>query len=350
MKSVIFVGWVNQGKPPVDGETAKNQHLIAALRKYCRVTVLDFYQKNRHPWVFLQALWAFVSQPKATIIFSTSAKNVYGILKLFKVVGLRRNIIHWVIGGAFADNVQKGIFRADVFGFARHTLVESPFMAEQLEACGIKGVRQLPNFKPISYYPTIKTPPSGGWGTRGCAFVFLSRIMPEKGCDYILEAARQLNSQGLTERFSIDFYGKIDDGYIPAFETALASLPNVHYAGYLDLTQPAGYDRLAEYDVMLFPTYWKGEGFAGVFIDAFIAGLPLIASDWAHNRQFLREGETALFIPVHDVQPLARRMRECIEGQVDVLRMKNYCQAEAAKYSIDHVITPGLLKEIDLLL
>lgn len=349
MKHVIFVGWVNQGKPPVDGETAKNQHLITALRKYCRVTVLDFYQKNRHPWVFLQALWAFVSQPKATIIFSTSAKNVYGILKLFKVLGLRRNIIHWVIGGAFADNVQKGIFRADVFGIAKHTLVESSVMAKLLEACGIKGVRQLPNFKPIPYYPTIKTPPSGGWGTRGCAFVFLSRIMPEKGCDYILEAARQLNSQGLTERFSIDFYGKIDDGYIPAFETALASLPNVHYAGYLDLTQPAGYDRLAEYDVMLFPTYWKGEGFAGVFIDAFIAGLPLIASEWAHNRQFLREGETALFIPVHDVQALARKMQECVEGRVDVPRMKKYCQTEAQKYSIDNVITPGLLKEIDLL-
>lgn len=343
MKHVIFVGWVNQGKAPVDGETAKNQHLITALRKYCRVTVLDFYQKNRHPWVFLQALWAFVSQPKATIIFSTSAKNVYGILKLFKVLGLRRNIIHWVIGGAFADNVQKGIFRADVFGIAKHTLVESPLMVTQLKECGIKGVRQIYNCKPIPYYPAIRQP-------KGVfRFVFLSRIMPEKGCGDILEAARQMNSQGLAERFSIDFYGKIDDGYKPVFETALASLPNVHYAGYLDLAQPAGYDRLAEYDVMLFPTYWKGEGFAGVFIDAFIAGLPLIASEWAHNRQFLREGETALFIPVHDVQALARKMQECVEGRVDVPRMKKYCQTEAQKYSIDNVIPLGLLKEIDLL-
>jgi len=343
MKNVIFVGWVNQGKPPVDGETAKNQHLITALRKYCRVTVLDFYQKNRHPWVFLQALWAFISQPKATIVFSTSAKNVYGILKLFKVLGLRRDIIHWVIGGAFADNVQKGIFRADVFGIAKHTLVQSPLMVTQLKECGIKGVRQIYNCKPIPCYPTIKQP-QGVF-----RFVFLSRIMPEKGCGDILEAARQMNSQGLTERFSIDFYGKIDDGYKPVFETALASLPNVHYAGYLDLAQPAGYDRLAEYDVMLFPTYWKGEGFAGVFIDAFIAGLPLIASEWAHNRQFLRKGETALFIPVHDVQALARKMQECVEGRVDVPRMKKYCQTEAQKYSIDNVITPGLLKEIDLL-
>lgn len=343
MKSVIFVGWVSQGKPPVDGETAKNQHLITALRKFCRVTVLDFYQKNRHPWVFLQALWAVISQPKAAIVFSTSAKNIYAVLKLIKALRLKRTVIHWVIGGAFADNVQKGIFRADVFGYARHTLVESPVMAKQLEACGIKGVRQLPNFKLISYYPTIKQP-QGVF-----RFVFLSRIMPGKGCDYILEAARQLNSHGLAEKFIVDFYGKIDDGYKPAFETALASLPNVNYAGYLDLTQPAGYDRLAGYDVMLFPTYWKSEGFAGVFIDAFIAGLPLIASDWAHNRQFLREGETALFIPVHDVQALAHKMQECIEGKVDILSMRKCCQAEAAKYRVDHVITPGLLKEIELL-
>lgn len=343
MKHVIFVGWVNQGKPPVDGETAKNQHLITALRKYCRVTVLDFYQKNRHPWVFLQALWAFVSQPKATIIFSTSAKNVYSILKLFKVLGLRRNIIHWVIGGAFADNVQKGIFRADVFGIAKHTLVQSPLMVTQLKECGIKGVRQIYNCKPIPYYPAIRA------AQGRFRFVFLSRIMQGKGCDYIIEAAKQLNSHGLAEKFIVDFYGKMDEHYRLAFESGLKGLPNVHYQGYLDFTQPTGYDRLAQYDVMLFPTYWKSEGFAGVFIDAFIAGLPLIASDWAHNRQFLREGETALFIPVHNIQALANKMQECIEGQVDILSMRKCCQAEAAKYRVDHVITPSLLKEIDLL-
>jgi len=29
MKDVIFVGWVNQGRAPVDGETAKNQYITA---------------------------------------------------------------------------------------------------------------------------------------------------------------------------------------------------------------------------------------------------------------------------------------------------------------------------------
>lgn len=48
MKQILFVGWVNQGRAPVDGETTKNQFILAELKKYCKVTVLDFYEKNRH--------------------------------------------------------------------------------------------------------------------------------------------------------------------------------------------------------------------------------------------------------------------------------------------------------------
>ena len=91
-KNIIFVGWVNQGKAPVDGETTKNQYIIAELKKYCEMTILDFYEKHRHPWIYAQALWALLAEPKATIIFSTSAKNVYAILRLFKFLRYSRQI------------------------------------------------------------------------------------------------------------------------------------------------------------------------------------------------------------------------------------------------------------------
>jgi hypothetical protein len=55
MKQVIFVSLVRQSKSLVDGKTTKNQYIIAELKKYCKVTVLDFYEKNRHPWIYLQA-------------------------------------------------------------------------------------------------------------------------------------------------------------------------------------------------------------------------------------------------------------------------------------------------------
>jgi glycosyltransferase involved in cell wall biosynthesis len=101
--------------------------------------------------------------------------------------------------------------------------------------------------------------------------------------------------------------------------------------------------------MLLFPTYWKGEGFAGIFIDAFVSGLPLIITDWAHNRQFVKEGETGLFIPVQDAKALAQKMKDCIEGQYDILKMKQYCQIEAKKYDVSRIVTEGLLKKIEIL-
>ena len=343
MKDVIFVGWVNQGKAPVDGETTKNQYIIAELKKYCKVIVLDFYEKRKHPWVYLQALWAVITQPHATIVLSTSASNIYGMLKWFKKLNLRRNVVHWVIGGTLGDKVKNGIFNANIIGYAKHTLVESPLMLRQLEDCGVAGVIQVPNFKLINYLPKVSVPQDV------IRFVFLSRIMAEKGCNEILTAAKLLNEWGMQDQYIVDFYGKVADDYKTTFEEGLSKLQNVKYQGFLDMRQKEGYDKLATYDMLLFPTYWKGEGFAGIFIDAFVAGLPMIITDWAHNSQFVKEGETGLFIPVHDAKALAQKMKECIEGQYDILKMKQYCQIEAKKYDVRRIVTEDLLKKIEIL-
>lgn len=343
MKRVIFVGWVRTGKPPVDGETAKNQYIIAELKKYCKVTVLDFYQKNRHPWIYLQALWAFMIQPKATIVLSTSASNIYSMLKWFKKLNLQRNVVHWVIGGTLGDRVKNGVFNADVIGYAKYTLVESPLMLRQLEECGVKGVIQVPNFKHIDYLPHVSKPKDT------LRFVFLSRIMAEKGCNEILEAAKLLNEWGMQDRYIVDFYGKVADNYKTTYEEGISRLSNVKYQGFLDMRQKEGYDKLATYDMLLFPTYWRGEGFAGIFIDAFVSGLPMIITDWAHNSQFVKEGETGLFIPIHDAKALAQKMKECIEGQHDIGKMKELCQIEAKKYDVRKIVTEDLLKKIEII-
>jgi glycosyltransferase involved in cell wall biosynthesis len=343
MKQVLFVGWVNQGKPPVDGETTKNQYIITELGKYCKITVLDFYEKRKHPWVYLQALWGVVTQPHATIVLSTSASNIYGMLKWFKKLNLIRNVVHWVIGGTLGNKVKNGVFNADVVGYAKYTLVESPLMLRQLEGCGVRGVIQVPNFKRIDYLPKVNIPQNV------MRFVFLSRIMAEKGCNEILAAAKFLNEWGMQDQYMVDFYGKVADDYKATFEEGLSKLPNVKYQGFLDMRQNEGYDRLATYDMLLFPTYWRGEGFAGIFIDAFVSGLPMIITEWAHNSQFVKEGKTGLFIPVKDAKALAQKMKECIEGKYDISKMKGLCQIEAKKYDVRNIITENLLKNIELI-
>jgi len=349
MKKLIFVGWVNQGKAPVDGETTKNQYIIAELKKHCKLTVLDFYQKNRHPWIYLQALWTFITQPKATIILSTSAKNVYGMLKLFKALHVRRDIIHWVIGGAFGKFVQEGRFQADIFNYVKYNLVQCKGMIAELESAGVTNARFVSNFKPIAYYPDLEKAIAGRTSSDKVRFVFLSRIMPDKGCDYLLEAVRMLNEKGLQEKFILDFYGKIDGSYKNDFLQKVNQYENVTFHGLLDLRTNEGYDTLATYHAMIFPTYWKGEGFAGVFIDAFIAGLPVLASDWAYNAEILSGEQLGLVYPAHDVTALANTMEKCILGKVNLTGMAIRARAEAVKYQADRVMTEEYLKSINLL-
>ena len=54
----------------------------------------DLYEKNKHPWIDLQALCAFISHQDASVILLMTAKNVYSLLKIFKTFGVKRNFIH----------------------------------------------------------------------------------------------------------------------------------------------------------------------------------------------------------------------------------------------------------------
>jgi glycosyltransferase involved in cell wall biosynthesis len=349
MKQVIFVGWVRTGKPPVDGETTKNQYIIAELKKYCKVTVLDFYQKNRHPWIYLQALWAFITLSKATIILSTSAKNVYGMLRLFKALHFHREIIYWVVGGAFGKHVQLGRFRADVFNYVKFNLVQCHGMIDELRSAGVTNSKFVSNFKPIAYYPDLEKALLQRKQSTKTRFVFLSRIMAEKGCDYILAATKLLNDKGYANSYTIDFYGKVDAGYKETFERGVETFGNIRYHGLSNLKRKDGYDELATYHAMLFPTYWKGEGFAGVFIDAFIAGIPVLASDWAHNAEAIKNGELGIIYPVHDVKALADTMEKCIIGEYDLEEMAVHARNEASRYDAVQVLNEDYLQSIGLI-
>lgn len=348
-KGAIVIGWINKGKAADCGETMKNQLLVQRLEELgVRCRQIDVKGWRKHPWIFIQLAWDMIVHHNDTIIFSSSAANTYPMMKLMYRFGWKQKTVHWVIGGLFGERVQKGYFDRKVVGIIDHTLVESPLMKIQLESCGLKNVKVVPNFKPINYYPSIDWK-SKEDRNRPLRFVFLSRIIPEKGCDYILEAAQILNEKEYFQKFSVDFYGKIDEAYKDTFFSKVNQLENVRYSGFLNLRNLEGYDILSQYDAMLFPTYWMGEGFAGIFIDAMISGLPIIATDWMHNKYLLKDGETAMFIPAHDAKALAIKMQECIDCRVDLAAMACHCQQTAQSYDTKKVITRELLKEINII-
>lgn len=340
----IILGYVNKGSVPKDGESVKNQYIISQLEKFgVKMYPLDFFGWRKRPWVLAQALLTLVLRPGTPLILSTNPGNIYGMLKVHKHLGSKRKVIYWVIGGSLHERIKSGEFKPQYFKGIDLLIVESSIMAESLRKQGVDNVMVLPNFKDVKYFPQIHVP---GEKLR---FVFLSRVSPFKGVDYIFKAVEILNSKGYGDRYEIDIYGKVADDYVESFNTQAQASPNARYAGFLEMATKEGIDKLATYDAMLFPTFWPSEGFAGIFIDAAVCGLPIVATEWAHNRAFLEEGYDALFVPPKDAEALAEQMRRMIDGEVDLPAMKENARRKASKYDIDNVVTPQLVKEIGLL-
>lgn len=318
--------------------------LLKVFGQYCDIIGIDFYRNKQRPWVFLQALWVLVRYPKASIILSTTAANIYPLLKIFNFLGIKRNIIHWIIGGEFDKLVQEGRFDVKVLNVAKWHLAQSIDMVKYLKECGVKEVRFIPNFRQIPEISEKETTPENGI----IKFIFMSRIMPEKGVFDILECVDRLNAKSYNERFSVDFYGPIADSTKKEYEKRMSKIPNVKYKGILNLRNEGGYAILSSYQAMLFPTFHPSEGIPGAIVDAFIAGVPVITTDWRHNREVVADNKTGIIVPVHDTDRLSEVMEDIICGKISLDAMSKNAKKEAEKYNAEKIININFIKELGI--
>lgn len=342
---ILFVGAVNVGGIADDGETMKNRILINSISKNTGsdVVVIDTRNRPKRIYYMIKYVLLLLFIRNAKIVFSASSFVTYKLIKIAYRLGVNpHNIYYWVIGGKYADFVKQGRIAKEWYLPIKHIFVEGDSMRHQLNDLGYNNVSTFPNFKEINYIPKRNVVDNGK-----IRFVFLSRIIPQKGVDLIIEASKQLNEK-YSEQFIVDFYGKIESTYKDVFLNKISGMSNVNYRGFLNLTESSGYDKLATYDVMLFPTYWDGEGFPGIIIDAYIAGLPIIASDWNLNSQIIKDGFTGYIIPVNDQNALIETMQKCIDGNIDLCSLSKSAQSEVWNYNADTIVNKIFLEKIGL--
>lgn len=348
MKKVILLGRINLHKDPIGGETAKNQNLLIELRKFCKVYPLDFYNNKKRLWIFPYALLVLMFHPKATLILSTDAVNIYGLLRIRYLIKSKRNVVHWVIGGKFDKKVQAGRFDVKILNCASCHLVEGRAMKRNLTELGVNNVKHIINFRCISYFPVIDTEKYANYIPL-IKFVYFGRIVKPKGIDNLLEAIRMLNDIGYADKFTVDFYGMIGKEYENEFNAALFDIPNARYGGFLDLKSGIGYDVLAQKHVFVFPTCHEGEGVAGAIIDSYVSGLPVIATKWNCNEEVVLNGKAGMIIPPKDSVALFDAMKDVVDGKVSLGLMSRAARHEAERYKAENVITKDFLKEIGVM-
>ena len=345
MINIIIIGaFGEKGKIPCGGETCKNN----IFKSYFSSLGGSIITKNtsgwkRNPFIILNIIFTVLTHPSHKIFLSVS-RSANKVIRLFKWLHIKNDIVYCVVGGNFHKLMAAGIYDVNDYKTLKSILVQNIEMFIELERLGLKNVHYVPNVKMIEYIPNHVCRTEGP-----LQFVFMSQVRKEKGCDLIIDAVKMLNDMGFSNKFSVTFYGKIKKEYESLFLKKIVEFSNIKYKGVLNLNTKEGYDILSSYDAMLFPTYWVSEGFPGVFIDAFISSLPIIASDWNFNAELVEHGKNGLIVRPQDSSSLRDAMLQVIENRDLLIGFSRESGKRSGTYDIRNIYNDVWLCKIGLI-
>ena len=247
-------------------------------------------------------------------------------LRLLNVF-FRKNIHYVVIGGWIANHLQKHpLVAASVKSF-RGIYVEVKTLLHQLECLGCPNVYVLPNCKKLPIVENV----SSSLTENKLRLVLFSRIMKEKGIEDAVAVVRKLNEMEDGKVYALDIYGPIDYNQIEWFNHVKKMFtPQINYRGEVQYENSVAV--LKNYHLLLFPTYYEGECFAGTIIDAFASGLPVIASNWKFNSDVIENGRTGFLFKPHDEKDMIDKIIQLSDNPELRSEMSQNCIDMAKMY------------------
>jgi glycosyltransferase involved in cell wall biosynthesis len=210
--------------------------------------------------------------------------------------------------------------------------VETRAMRDGLTRLGLDNVKWLPNFRQFDrHMPRLQRTPSVP-----LRLVFCARVFKEKGIEEAIEAVRLVNGNAASPAVVLDVYGPVEAVYQERFPQVLEGARHVQYKGVLPTESV--HSTLQHYDLLLFPTYYSDEGFPGTIVDAYVAGLPVLATDWRYNRELVEHGVTGALYQPQSAVALAVAIGKYVEAPQLIERMRPWCVAEAEHYHVERAV------------
>ena len=199
---------------------------------------------------------------------------------------------------------------------------------ELVNKYGFTNCAFFPNFRKIN--PVLQSINL----TASLKLVYFGRIDRMKGYDIIFNLAGYIKKRQLD--ITISFYGQINPEQESDFLCKVALYPGiVCYGGTL------GDDEIIEtmcrHDVMLLPTRYFTEGVSGTMLDAYIAGLPIIATEWANARDCIEDGINGFIVPFDNPQvAFNEKVLTFYNDRTLLQTMKHAARESALEFSEEH--------------
>ncbi len=147
-------------------------------------------------------------------------------------------------------------------------------------------------------------------------FIFVGRLVRDKGINELVEAFGQLNKEYPDTRLLL--VGSLEqalDPLLPVTHERIMHGPSIEAVGEQSDVRPW----LAASDALVFPSY--REGFPNVVIEAGAMGLPSIVTDINGSREIIIEGKNGTIVPPRDAKSLLQAMRRLVLDKPMASRM-----------------------------
>lgn len=339
-KGICVVGHFGEGLNLLNGQTVKTKIVTNEIEN--AFGAKNVYKVDTHGGVkavprLLYNLWRSLRKSKDVVIFlsDNGLRFIVPVLRWMNALAFGKRRFHFVvIGGYIQDYLPSYPYVLKTLQRYDGIYVETVPMQKAMKELGFRNVRIMPNCKELKVATETKNyqaPPF-----RFCTF---SRVMKSKGIEEAAEAIELVNKRAGKIICSLDIYGQIEASEKDWFENLVQTTPDtIQYKGLVPFADSVKV--LCDYYALLFPTYYKGEGFAGTLIDSFAAGVPVIASDWRYNASIVKDGETGRIFKTNSIDELVSAIEFACNHTTIWNEMKQNCLKEAVNYQPDIVVQP----------
>ena len=291
--------------------------------KGCRCIETKLDRRGMNPWQEWQLFtdyWSLLKEERPDLVITYSIKpNLYAGL-LCQRMGIPYAANVQGLGTAFQSKkiaVPVSILYRAALRKARTVFFENKGNAKVFVSKRILPAKKITlltgagvNLDQYSYHPY----PSVEGGVR---FLYLGRIMREKGMDELFPAMRRLKAE-YGEGVQFDFVGFFEDDYKQTIEN-MNRQGILHFYGFQENPRP--YYEAAHCVVL--PS-WH-EGMSNVLLEGAAVGRALICSDIPGCREAVRDGKTGFLVVVKDGESLYRAMKAFLDLSVEERAVMGQC-------------------------
>ena len=309
--------------PPYSGTTVSYALLVQELRRSDaveRLVSLDLqaskrasrFSKGLHSLLLIARVWQKLFSHDLVLLNASNKRAIVSGFLLDLVCRLHRKpLVIRIFGGAFMEHIEAAPkWRR---WMARRILARRPVLLQTRYS--IERVKRAFPDAELHWFPNSRSLRPGrdndgdetSGGRKPVRFYFAGHVCAEKGVDTLLELARDYRGPAIEIHLFGELLGDISRDRI---ERSGSDDCTVFYHGSIPNDELAS--RLSEFDALLFPTRFVGEGYPGVILEAFCHGIPVIASDWYAIPELV-DGDCGALLPHDDMT----RWRQCVRELAD---------------------------------